>query len=91
MCRSIKTLSNFEPPATDAEMRAAARQFVRKISGTTRPSVANSRSFETAVDEVSATIERLLGALQYTTAPKNRDVEAQKNRIRNARRLSAER
>ena len=82
MCRSIKTLANFEPPATDAEIRAAAVQFVRKLSGATRPSRANEDIFERAVDEVTAAASRLIHELSTSGAPRNREVEAQKARER---------
>ena len=86
MCRSIRTLHNFEPPATPAEIEAAALQFVRKISGYTRPSQANEQAFETAVDEVSAAAQRLLASLTTQAAPRDREVEAEKARARAARR-----
>lgn len=82
MCRSIKTLANFEPPATDAEIRAAAVQFVRKLSGASRPSRANDVVFDRAVDEVTAAASRLVHDLTTTAPPRNRDVEAQKARER---------
>ena len=82
MCRSIKTLANFEPPATDAEIRAAAVQFVRKLSGATHPSRANEDAFERAVDEVTAAASRLIHELSTSGAPRNREVEAQKARER---------
>jgi len=82
MCRSIKTLANFEPPATDDEIRAAAVQFVRKLSGATRPSRANEDVFERAVDEVTAAASRLVHSLASSAPPRNRDVEAQKARAR---------
>src|SRR3954449_4913874 len=75
MCRSIKTLANFEPPATDDEIRAAAIQFVRKLSGATRPSRANEEAFSLAVDEVTLAAQRLIHSLQSTAAPRNRDEE----------------
>jgi hypothetical protein len=78
MCRSIKTLANFEPPATDDEIRASALQFVRKLSGTARPSRANEAVFNQAVEEVTAAAERLVRALVTTAPPRNREVEAQK-------------
>jgi hypothetical protein len=87
MCRNIKTLFNFEPPATDDEIRAAAVQFVRKVSGTTKPSQANLPAFDRAVDEVTATVHELLNNLQTHTPPKNRDVEAAKARARSAQRF----
>ncbi|MBV9577255.1 MAG: DUF2277 domain-containing protein [Chloroflexi bacterium] len=82
MCRSIKTLANFEPPATDDEIRAAAVQFVRKLSGATRPSHANEAAFERAVDEVTAAAHRLLHDLQTSAPPRNREVEARKAKER---------
>ena len=82
MCRSIKTLANFEPPATDAEIRAAATQFVRKLSGASRPSRANEAVFERAVDEVTAAASRLVRELTTTAQPRDRETEAQKARER---------
>jgi hypothetical protein len=87
MCRNIKTLANFEPPATDQEIRAAALQFVRKISGTTRPSRANEEAFERAVDEVTASAERLLASLKTSAPPRDRDEEARKAKERSLRRF----
>jgi hypothetical protein len=87
MCRSIKTLANFAPPATDDEVRAAALQFVRKLSGTTRPSRANEPAFDRAVDEVTDSARRLLGSLQTTAAPRTRDEEARKARERTVKRF----
>ena len=84
MCRSIRTLHNFVPPATDEEIRASALQFVRKLSGTTRPSRANAAVFDRAVDEVTAAARRLLGGLTTTAAPRDRHVEAAKARARGA-------
>jgi len=86
MCRSIKTLANFEPPATDAEIRAAAVQFVRKLSGATRPSRANEDIFERAVDEVTAAASRLIHELSSSGVPRNRELEAQKARERSRQR-----
>jgi hypothetical protein len=86
MCRNIRTLYNFEPPATDDEVRAAAEQYVRKISGFTRPSQANADAFERAVDEVAAASARLLGELVTNAPPKDREVEAAKARARAAER-----
>ncbi len=74
MCRNIKTLHNFEPPATDDEIRAAARQYVRKISGSTKPSKANEAAFERAVDEVAASSIRLLRSLVTSSPPRDREV-----------------
>ena len=81
MCRSIKTLANFEPPAGD-EIRAAALQFVRKLSGATRPSRANEAAFERAVDEVASAAHRLLDSLHTRAAPRNREEELRKARAR---------
>jgi hypothetical protein len=78
MCRNIKTLANFEPPATDDEVRASALQFVRKLSGSTRPSRANVEAFNLAVDEVTAAARRLIESLQTNAPPRNRDEEARK-------------
>jgi len=80
MCRSIKTLANFEPPATDDEIRAAAVQFVRKLSGTTRPARVNEAAFERAIDEVTEAANRLLSELTTSAPPRDRDVEAEKAR-----------
>jgi hypothetical protein len=82
MCRNIHTLYNFEPEATDEEVRNAALQYVRKISGFTKPSQANAEAFERAVDDVAAVTSRLLGALVTTAPPKDREVEAAKKRAR---------
>jgi hypothetical protein len=82
MCRSIKTLANFEPPATDDEIRAAAIQFVRKLSGATRPSRANGAAFERAVEEVTVAASRLVHGLSISGPPRNREIEAQKARER---------
>lgn len=82
MCRSIRTLFNFEPPASEDEIRAASLQFVRKLSGFTQPSHANEAAFASAVDEVSAAARRLLGSLQTASPAKNREVEAMKARAR---------
>jgi hypothetical protein len=89
MCRNIRTLYNFEPPATDSEMRAAAEQFVRKISGFTKPSQANAEAFERAIDDVAAVSARLLGELVTNAPPKDREVEAAKARARAAERFAA--
>ena len=89
MCRNIRTLYNFEPPATDAEVRAAAEQFVRKISGFTKPSQANAEAFERAIDEVAEVSARLLADLVTNAAPKDRDVEGAKARARAAERFAA--
>jgi hypothetical protein len=88
MCRSIRTLANFEPPATDAEIRAAAVQFVRKLSGATHPSRANEAAFERAVDEVTTAAARLVRDLSTTAPARNRELEAQKARTRARERYS---
>ena len=88
MCRNIRTLYNFEPPATEDEVRAAALQYVRKISGFTKPSQANAEAFERAVDEVAHASEHLLAALQTAAAPKDREVEAAKARARRQAQLA---
>ncbi len=88
MCRNIKTLSNFEPAATDDEIRASALQFVRKLSGTTRPSRANEAVFNRAVDEVAAAARRLIDSLESHATPRNREEEARKARERSARRFA---
>jgi hypothetical protein len=88
MCRNIKTLANFEPPATNDEVRASALQFVRKLSGTTRPSRANEQVFERAVDEVTAAARRLIQSLETHAAPRNRDEEARKARERSSKRFA---
>lgn len=87
MCRNIRTLFNFEPPATDDEIRAASLQFVRKLSGFNSPSKLNQMAFDRAVDEVAQTARVLLASLITTTAPRNRDVEAARARERNALRF----
>lgn len=84
MCRNIRTLYNFQPPTTDDEIQAAALQYVRKISGFTRPSAANQEVFDRAVAEITEASARLLGALVTTAAPKDREVEAAKARARGA-------
>jgi len=89
MCRSIHTLHNFEPPATEEEVCAAALQYVRKISGFTKPSRANARAFESAVDAVAAVSEQLLSELATSAPPKDREVEAEKARTRRAHRQAA--
>ncbi|HET7618677.1 MAG TPA: DUF2277 domain-containing protein [Vicinamibacterales bacterium] len=88
MCRNIKTLANFDPPATPDEIRASALQFVRKLSGTSRPSRANAEAFERAVDEVTAAAERLIASLTTTAPPRNREEEARKARERSAQRYA---
>jgi hypothetical protein len=89
MCRNIRPLYNFEPAVDDDEVRAAAAQYVRKISGFTRPSQVNTEAFERAVDAVAAASTQLLDALVTTTPPKNREVEAAKARARAAQRFAA--
>jgi len=89
MCRNIKTLFNFEPPVTDAEVRASSLQFVRKISGFNKPSKANEALFQGAVDEISEIAMRLLGSLETNAPPKNREEEAAKAKARSAERFSA--
>ena len=84
MCRNIKTLFNFDPPVTDEEVRAASLQFVRKISGFSKPSKANEESFLAAVDEIAGVSSRLLHSLQTTASPKNREEEAAKAKARAA-------
>lgn len=91
MCRNIRTLHNFEPPATDDEIHAASLQFVRKVSGTTRPSSANVDAFDAAVESVAATVAQLLGALSTSAPPKNREVEAAKARARSEARFGQRR
>jgi hypothetical protein len=88
MCRNIKTLANFDPPATEDEIRASALQFVRKLSGTSRPSRANAEAFDRAVDEVTAAAERLIASLTTSAPPRNRDEEARKARERSAQRFA---
>lgn len=83
MCRNIKTLANFAPPATDDEIRASALQFVRKLSGTAKPSKANEEAFSRAVDEVFASARTLIHSLATAAPPRNRDVEAARARERN--------
>lgn len=87
MCRNIKTLYNFNPPATDEEVRGAALQFVRKISGFTKPSQANEEAFDSAVDEVSAAARKLLDSLVTRAEPRDREVEAARARARAAQRF----
>ena len=89
MCRNIKTLHNFEPPATEEEVRASALQYVRKISGSTKPSQANAEAFDRAVDEVAKVTQRLLDSLVTSAPPKDREVEAAKHRERSAKRFAA--
>ena len=89
MCRNIKTLFNFDPPVTDEEIRAASLQFVRKISGFTKPSKANEASFQAAVEEVAGISSRLLRSLETSAPPKNREEEAAKAKARAAERFGA--
>lgn len=89
MCRSIKTLHNFEPPATDEEIRAAALQFVRKVSGYRKPSQANEAAFETAVSEITHITQTLLNSLSTTAPPRNREAEAEKAKQRWQRRTAS--
>ena len=89
MCRNIHTLFNFEPPATEDEVRGAAVQYVRKVSGFTKPSQANEQAFERAVDDVAAATARLLDALVTNAPPKDREVEAARRRERGAKRFAA--
>ena len=87
MCRNIKTLANFAPPATDDEVRASALQFVRKLSGTTHPSHANEEAFNAAVEEVTAVARRLIDSLTTKAPPRNREKEARKAKERSAKRF----
>ena len=87
MCRNIKTLFNFDPPATDEEIRAASLQFVRKLSGFNAPSRANEEVFNNAIDEVAAVARRLVDSLETHAPPKNRDEEAARARARSAERF----
>ena len=87
MCRNIKTLANFEPPATEDEIRASALQFVRKLSGTTHPSQANQAAFNQAVEEVTAAARRLIASLESRAAPRNREEEARKAKERSRKRF----
>ena len=89
MCRNIRTLHNFEPPATPEEVSDAALQYVRKISGSTKPSQANEDAFNRAVEEVTAATERLLDSLVTSAPPKDREVEAAKRRARSEARFAA--
>src|SRR5271157_2287068 len=89
MCRNIRTLYHFDPPTTDEEMRASALQFVRKVSGFTKPSAANRAAFDRAVDDLTATVRTLLGALVTTAPARSREVEAAKARERAARRFGS--
>ena len=88
MCRNIHTLYNYEPPATEEEVRGAALQYVRKVSGFTKPSRANEEAFARAVDEVSEATAKLIGSLVTTAAPRDREVEAERKRARAAERFA---
>lgn len=88
MCRNIRTLANFDPPATDEEIRASALQFVRKLSGATRPSKVNEAAFNTAVDEVTAAANRLVHSLKTNAPPRNREEEMEKARARALKRFA---
>jgi hypothetical protein len=87
MCRNIKTLHNFEPPATEDEIHASALQYVRKLSGTTKPSKANEAAFERAVEEIAASTRTLLGSLVTSAAPRDRETEAERARERSRQRF----
>ena len=89
MCRNIKTLFNFDPPVTDEEVQAAALQFVRKISGFNKPSKPNEAAFHAAIDEIAGISTRLLRSLETTAAPKNREEEAAKAKVRAAQRFGS--
>jgi hypothetical protein len=89
MCRNIRTLHNFDPPATEEEIRASALQYVRKVSGSTKPSKANEEAFDRALDEICVITSRLLDSLVTNAPPKNREVEAAKLRERAAKRYAA--
>ena len=89
MCRSIKTLHNFEPPATEDEVRASALQFVRKLSGSARPSHANEKAFNLAVDQVTRAAQTLLASLTTNAPPRDREVEAMKAKARSANRFGS--
>jgi hypothetical protein len=90
MCRNIKTLANFEPPATDEEIQASALQFVRKLSGTTRPSQANEAAFNLAVTQVTAVAQRLIHSLTTSAPPRNREAEARKAHERALKRFGGD-
>lgn len=90
MCRNIRVLHNFEPPTTDDEVREAALQFVRKVSGSTHPSVANMPAFERAIDEIALATRRMLDELVTKAPPKSREVEAVKGRERHEKRMERE-
>ena len=89
MCRNIKVLYNFEPPATDDEMHAAALQFIRKVSGTTKPSQVNQAVFDDAVEDVTTVVRTLLSAMRTSAPPKNREAEAEKRRRKAAQRFAS--
>lgn len=89
MCRNIKTLANFEPPATHDEIHASALQFVRKLSGTTKPSRANEAAFNEAVEEVTAAAHKLIDSLQTSAPPRNREIEMMKARERSLKRFAS--
>ena len=88
MCRNIKTLANFEPPATDDEIHASALQFVRKLSGSPKPSKANEMAFEAAVEKIALAAKELLDSLVSHAEPRNREVEAEKAKARSAKRFA---
>lgn len=88
MCRSIRTLHNFKPPATDEEVQAAALQYVRKIAGTSHPSRANQAAFQAAIDQIAASTRLLVDSLVTSSAPKNREAEAAKAAARSRRRFA---
>jgi hypothetical protein len=90
MCRNIRCLHNFEPPTTDDEVREAALQFVRKVSGSTKPSRANAAAFERAIDEIAVATRRMLDELVTSAPPKNREAEAVKGRARHEKRMERE-
>lgn len=90
MCRNIRRLHNFEPPTTDDEVREAALQFVRKVSGSTKPSKANAEPFERAIDEIAAATRRMLDELVTNAPPRNREDEAVKGRARHEKRMERE-
>ena len=89
MCRNIRTLHNFDPPATEDEVQAAALQYVRKVSGSNKPSQANEEAFDRAIEEVAGATSRLLDSLVTSAPPKDREVEAEKRRARSAARYAA--
>ena len=89
MCRNIKTLANFEPPATHDEIHASALQFVRKLSGTTKPSRANEAAFNLAVEEVTAAAHKLIDSLKTSAPPRNREIEMMKARERSLKRFAS--